>query len=53
MIGNRKEEDQAEAEIHLRITKNFFTEFLRIYSVYGKNTTYTVNTKLSILYIVV
>lgn len=24
MIGNRREEDQAEAEIHLRITKNFF-----------------------------
>lgn len=24
MIGNRREEDQAEAEIHFRITKNFF-----------------------------
>lgn len=26
MIGNRREEDQAEAEIHFRITKNFFLQ---------------------------
>ena len=52
MIGNRREEDQAEAELYNRI-KNFFTEFLRIYSVCVKNTTYIVSAKLSILYIVV
>lgn len=54
MIGNRREEDQAEAELRLRAQKYFFsTEFLRIYLVCVKNTTYIVRTKLSILYIVV
>lgn len=45
---------KAEAELRLRTQKYFFsTEFLRIYSVCVKNTTYIVSTKLSILYIVV
>ena len=26
MIGNRREEDQAEAEIHFRITKKIFLQ---------------------------
>lgn len=37
----------------LRTKKFFSTEFLRMYLVYVKNTTYIVSTKLSILYIVV
>lgn len=37
----------------LKAQKYFFTEFLRIYSVCVKNTTYIVKTKLPILYIVV
>ena len=45
---------KAEAELRLRAQKYFFsTEFLRIYSVCVKNTTYIVITKLSTLYIVV